>query len=642
MSKASWERPPLIPPPRSVRVTGGGLPLRAGALAISCEGCAFVDVIAVENRLDWVEAKPRAATDVLVRVTAEGVDPQSIRGQSYRLEIVRPDEGSRCFAKIEAPGASGARYGLQTLGQLVRCARMNNEKPTFGQGRALGAREGWALREMVIEDAPSFATRGVMLDVSRDRVPTLEALGEIIEQLAALKINHLQLYMEHAFAYAGHEDVWRDASPLTAEEIGVIETAASGHGIELAANQNCFGHLTRWLNLPRYAHLAETHGEWVFDNGQVRVPRSGSFSLCPIDPRSLEFVDDLLGQLLPCFASRRVNIGCDETFDVGTGRSREAVERRGRAAVYAEYVNAVAAIARKHGHAPMFWADIALREPGAMELLDDDLVALVWGYEADAPFDRWCRMIREAASGRGREIWMCPGTSSWRSFTGRTSERRGNLIAAARAGIAHGATGFLVTDWGDHGHRQQWPIALHGLADGASVAWNAQAAEQFEARAASIHLMGDARGQLGPWLEQLGDLDLSLRDGSAGERVQNASAMSVDLHEPWHVEPHFGGGAQDWLKVRERLDELAGSMPTIADAPIRDELLHTLEVCRVAIDRALMRRGASGIHAAGLAGALRGIIAEHRRLWLQRSRPGGLEDSCRYYEVVAEDVPHTA
>jgi len=35
---------------------------------------------------------------------------------------------------------------------------------------------------------------------------------------------------------------------------------------------------------------------------------------------------------------------------------------------------------------------------------------------------------------------------------------------------------------------------------------------------------------------------------------------------------------------------------------------------------------------------MREIIKEHRRLWLLRSRPGGLDDSCRYYGQVIEEI----
>jgi len=632
------ESPLLIPPPRLLRLMGGVVSMPSEWTIAGAGAWPEVEQLGA-RRID-----DAGRAHIVVQMTGEMVDERSTRGQWHRLTIAPRDNGSACFARIEAHAGIGGRYALRTLVQIVRWARRS--PPPLGRGGASGGRDERALPGMIIEDEPSFALRGVMLDISRDRVPTMEMLFEIVNHLAALKINHLQLYMEHTFAYAGHEQVWRDASPMTPDEIRTLDTYAGKHGIELAANQNCFGHLTRWLAHPRYAPLAETHGDWVFDNGQVRVPRSGPFSLCPIDPRSLELVDDWLRQLLPCFRSPRVNIGCDETFDVGTGRSRAAVERHGRAAVYAEYVNAVAAIARQHGGIPMFWADIALREPRALDLLDVDLTALVWGYEPDAPFEQWCRAIRQAASGSARAVWMCPGTSAWRSITGRTSERRGNLIAAARAGLAHGAAGYLITEWGDHGHRQQWPITLHALADGASVAWNADAADRFDARAASFHLMGDASGLVGPWLEELGDLDGPLRGawemvqgpGPPPERVLNATALYSDIHEPLSVEPHFGGDASQWRFLKSRLSTLLADVPRFPTELVHDEIWLTLNVCRFGIMRGLLRRGDRSIAPKDLARFMRQIIDEHRRLWLERSRIGGLDDSCRYYQRIAEEL----
>lgn len=42
-----------------------------------------------------------------------------------------------------------------------------------------------------------------MLDVSRDKVPTMETMIKLIKMLASWKINQIQLYMEHTFAYKG-------------------------------------------------------------------------------------------------------------------------------------------------------------------------------------------------------------------------------------------------------------------------------------------------------------------------------------------------------------------------------------------------------------------------------------------------------
>jgi hexosaminidase len=254
---------------------------------------------------------------------------------------VRIDENA---TTIESRTPTGQRYADHLLAQLDNQYHHN-------------------VPALIIEDWPSFATRGVMLDVSRDRVPTLKELSDIALSLASMRINHLQLYTEHTFAYAGHDEVWRDWSPLTPPIVQDLQAHCEHLGIELSANQNCFGHLAKWLNHPRYAPLAETTGDWVFQNETESFPRSGPFSLCPTNPKSIEFIKDLLGQLLPCFNSPLVNIGCDETFDVGWGRSKSEVEKRGRAAVYFDFVRKIADVVNSHGKRPMFWADIALTHP---------------------------------------------------------------------------------------------------------------------------------------------------------------------------------------------------------------------------------------------------------------------------------------
>src|SRR5690606_33151481 len=159
-----------------------------------------------------------------------------------------------------------------------------------------------------VEDAPAFPARGLMLDISRDKVPTLDSLLSLVDTFEQLKLNHLQLYTEHTFAYAGHEAVWRDSSPITPDDLRALAAHCESRGVALASNQNCLGHLHRWFRHERYTPLAEIPGAdtpWTFetDDGR-RIDRRGPFSLCPIDPRSLEFVTGLLDQLLPlCPAS---------------------------------------------------------------------------------------------------------------------------------------------------------------------------------------------------------------------------------------------------------------------------------------------------------------------------------------------------
>ena len=291
-----------------------------------------------------------------------------------------------------------------------------------------------------------FAVRSYMLDISRDKVPTMGTLKQLVEILEKFNYNQLQLYTEHTFAYSKHEAVWKDASPMTAQEVRELDLFCAMHGIDLVPNQNSFGHLERWLVKPEYNHLAE------LPHGGAPLPWGGfkkdPTTLCPTDPASLDFLAGLYDELLPNFESRLFNIGCDETFDLlGEGRSAAAVKEKGEGRVYLEFLLKVAELVRKRGKRPMFWGDVILRHPELVPELPKDLIALDWGYEGNHPF------MDEAAkfAAAGLDFYVCPGTSSWNSLAGRVENMRENMIAAERAGHLHGAKGFMVTDWGDGG-----------------------------------------------------------------------------------------------------------------------------------------------------------------------------------------------
>ena len=102
-----------------------------------------------------------------------------------------------------------------------------------------------------------FEHRAYMLDISRDRVPTMKTLREIVDLLARCRYNQFQLYTEHTFAYSRHQVVWEDADPMTAAEIRKLDAYCRMQGIELVANQNSFGHMERWLTHAEYNHLAK-------------------------------------------------------------------------------------------------------------------------------------------------------------------------------------------------------------------------------------------------------------------------------------------------------------------------------------------------------------------------------------------------
>ena len=534
-----------------------------------------------------------------VREVIAPADVREAGAEAYRLVI------NASGACISARTETGLRWGRATLDQLRRHPRI----PC-----------------LVIDDAPRFAHRGVMLDISRDRVPTMATLFGLVDRLAAWKMNHLQLYVEHTLAYVGHEDAWRVASPITLEELSALDVYCSNKGIALTANQNCLGHFERWLKHPRYAPLAEMEaGQMVNGSWYVRPN-----TLCPGDSRVPPLLDDLLSQLLPRCSGAYANIGCDEPWDLGKGRSKADCETRTRGVVFSEHVAKVAAIVKRLGKKPQFWCD---PHPNEGDGLPKDLIALVWGYEDIDDFHT--RTLAHRAV--GREVWVAPGTSCWSSTTGRTWNRRGNLDLAAKETEA---VGFLTTAWGDGGHRQQWPITLFGFADSAMAAWSGPG--HYDDRAAGLQAFDCA--ELGPWLAALGNVDAELCrgerrkwDGSPYEKrpITNATALWREMHANLFEQVGEGDTAA-WREIADRLDALRPTLPAGLSDLLTRECLHSLDIARWTCDRAILRRGEITLPARKeLAARFSDHVTVFRKLWLERSRYGGLEEGSQHYFQIA-------
>jgi hexosaminidase len=536
------------------------------------------------------------------------IDPEVIsKPQAYHLSIT-PN-------RIIITGAdeAGVFYGVGTLQQIVT---QTGDHP---------------LPCLQIEDWPDFPFRGVMLDISRDKVYRMETLYMLIDELSSWKINQLQLYTEHTFAYAGHEMVWRDASPLTPEEILILDRYCRERFIELVPNQNSLGHLTRWLKHPPYQHLAETTEPVANPWGGLQIE---PFSLSPVLPESLAFITSLYDQLLPNFSSEMVNVGCDETFDIGAGKSKAAVEQRGQGRVYLAFLHSLYQDVKRRGYTMQFWGDIVLEHPELIPHLPTDAIALNWGYEGDHPFEAETKAFRDA----GVPFYVCPGTSSWNSIAGRTQNMLNNIRNAAYFGRLHGAIGCLVTDWGDNGHWQQFPISYPGFAAGASLAWSTDAALNQSNLADTLNrvVFLDKSETIGQLLLDIGDLYQAW-----GLNLPNSSPLFWLLQLPnEQVTPYLPGNPTQIEATLDFLEEAQHKLTQIEiqrpDADlIIDELALTLKLLQHACKRAKIIQDAEKIPDSELMlREIDDIKTGFAATWLRRNRPGGLPDSLSRFKTL--------
>ena len=531
---------------------------------------------------------------VPARLASRRVDP-SLPSQGYELRI--NSDG------VDLVGAddAGLFYGEATITQLAR----------LHDGR---------LPEGSVRDHPDLPVRGVMLDISRDKVPTMDSLKAVVDGLAALKVNQVQLYSEHTFAYRSHGEVHAAASPLDAAEITQLDAFCRARQVELVPNQNCLGHMNRWLAHDRYRPLAIAPDGFVDPYGITRRP----MTIEPLNAGSLALVRELLAELLPLFSSRRVHVGLDEAWELPASRIDD----------FLSWVATLRALPELDGREMLMWGDMISGHPEQLARLPAGVTVCEWGYDDWYPFDERCAVLAAV----GVPFWVAPGTSSWLSILGRFTNARATCSAAAAAALAHGASGYLNTDWGDNGHLQQWVVSEPGLAYGAAVSWCHATNEHLDLGAAlGAHVFEDPTGHLAAAVLALGDAHRLVTP-----QFPNMSTLVMNLYYPqFPIGRGLTAGltADEVDAVEQCLEDarsaVVAARPARADGEwLLDEVIYSADLVSLLMRDARARLRGDGTLASvdgnertALAAELDVLMERARMLWLRRNRPGGLDDS---------------
>lgn len=378
-------------------------------------------------------------------------------------------------ATVAATDEAGLFYGVQTLIQLVK-----------------GHDRRWpAVR---IEDRPALPVRGLMLDVTRGKVLTIDTLTGLIETIAHYKMNQLQLYIEHTFRFPSHPEISEGSSPLTGDDLLTLGALCRERHIAFVPNFQALGHHRRALSLPQHAHLAETDWRWSFSSA---------------DDEAFAFIDGLFAEFLPNFAadgpavsgrSAWLNVDADEPWDMGLGRSKVLTDEIGVGRVYIQHITRLRELSEKHGRGMMMWADVFWHHPDLIGEVPEDILLLDWWYEVKERYETVARI-----TAAGRRCYVCPGTSSWISLFPRLETAIANIRGFVRDGLAAGAEGMLLTDWGDGGHYQMLSGSWYPFLWGAECGWTGGETESdaFDLAFGRLFL-GDYTGETVAALRRLG------------------------------------------------------------------------------------------------------------------------------------------
>ena len=306
----------------------------------------------------------------------------------------------------------------------------------------------------------SFDTFGVMIDMSRNAVMTVDALKKFLPLLKKMGYNCLMLYTEDTYEIDGEPYFGYMRGRYSKEELREIDAFARGLGMEVIPCVQTLAHLgatTLWGKLP-------------MDCNDI---------LMVDDPRTYEFIDRMLKTVSECFVSRRVHVGMDEAHMIGRGKHCDVYGYERKFDLMIRHLDRVREIAKKYGLELMIWSDMFFRywndgvariprREVPREIVDAfprDVIPVYWDYYRTEE-DAYAAMLENHAQFSDR-TWFAGGVWSWRGVAPFNQFSLDSMIPALDACKSHGIRNVVMTMWGDDGgecsHLAQIP-ALYYLA----------------------------------------------------------------------------------------------------------------------------------------------------------------------------------
>ncbi len=372
-------------------------------------------------------------------------------GESYTLTV------SENEIQIDAESAAGAFYALMTLKMLIRS----------GHG---------VIACCHIVDSPNMAYRGFYQDTTRGRIPTLDTLKKLVDTMAEHKMNSLQLYVEHSYDFKEYAHCKERLGYLTKAEIRELDAYCRDRFVELVPSLSTFGHLYHLLQSDAYRHLCELKD--FVPASHYWKERMNHHTINPLLDESFALITSLIDQHMEAFTSDKFNICCDETFDLGKDVNRG----KDRGELYIGFVKKLVSYLEAKGKTVLMWGDILLEHPDRIEDLSDKIVFCSWDYDR-VPSEKRVAPLKDTIQ------YVCPGTNSWRGFHERVQMEEGSILGMTRLGVKYGATGILVTNWGDLGNPASIDMAMYGLILAAAAGWDhrTEASAEFKQFVSRYH-----------------------------------------------------------------------------------------------------------------------------------------------------------
>ena len=294
--------------------------------------------------------------------------------------------------------------------------------------------------------ANKFKYFGVMLDVSRNAVMTVDTLKWYLPLLKKMGYNCVFLYSEDTYYVEGEPYFGYMRGRYTEAEMREMDEFASSIGIEIIPCVQALAHVNctlRWLHVP-----VDTDDIMLVD-----------------DERTYELIDHMFASLSKNFKTRKIHVGMDEAYMLGRGKHLDLHGYEPISTIMKRHLDRVCEIAKKHGYEDvMLWSDMYMRAfnggnyfiddykkvpKEVIDAIPDGVIPVYWDYYHDE--ERIYDVHFDAHKQMSKNTWFAGGTWSWGGFMPHNAYGMLTMQPGIRSAIKNKVKNCIITMWGDDG-----------------------------------------------------------------------------------------------------------------------------------------------------------------------------------------------
>lgn len=294
------------------------------------------------------------------------------------------------------------------------------------------------------EQCSCYEGNGLMLDCSRNAVPSLDTVKDMIEQLALMGHNTLMLYTEDTYELEGEPYFGYMRGRYSKAELKELDAYGAEFGIELIPCIQTLAHLPCVLRWGAYGDIKDID----------------DILMAEYEP-SYRLIEKMISTCREVFRSERIHIGMDEAMNLGRGKYKNLYGDTPSIDIMCRHLAKVNELCRKYGFRPMMWNDMFFTLAGSsyhsqdgidsslLERAPSDVSMVYWDYYAnqqsvyDDNFKKQSLLPNELIFAGGAWRWSGYATGLYYSL----KVSRMALDACRRYGVKR----IFTTAWGDNG-----------------------------------------------------------------------------------------------------------------------------------------------------------------------------------------------